>query len=74
MHAGDAFFFAAAAAWQDMKKGLTTFLNTGWQEASFPMLEAFKPEPMPKDGRVLERKAVAAISLQGSDAKGHKKI
>lgn len=57
-----------------MKKGLTTFLNTGWQEASFPMLEAFKPEPMPKDGRVLERKAVAAISLQGSDAKGHKKI
>ena len=46
-----------------MKKELTKLLNTGRQEAWFPMLEAFKLEPMPKDGRVLERKAVAAIPL-----------
>lgn len=65
----DFFFFFFVKAWQDMKKGWTKLLNTGRQEAWFPMLEAWKAEPMPQESRVLERKAVVAICLQSSDAK-----
>lgn len=70
MCAGDGIFFGKA--WLNIKKGWTKFLSTGRQEAWFPTLEARKAKPMPKESVVLERKAVAAIHLQSSDAKGLK--
>lgn len=72
MHAGDGIFFFLKSMAQHIKRmdktsecreaGSLVSYSGGW-----------KAESMPKESGVLQRKAVAAIHLQSSDAKGLRK-